>query len=229
VTREALTTALERRLQGQIALPTGTHPLALASGVLRAGPIRLSEGVGETTLQAAVDLKDFTLAARALLAVRESPKGWTAPPPAAEIALRGPWSALRREIDVSALSNGLTAVAIQREQERIEVMEQDQRERGFFNRRLRAAEEQRRAEEEERRRIEAAVRAEEEARRRAEEDERRRLEEERRRAEIERRAQEALRRAEAARQMSIPQHVDDAIRTVPTEGLVLPSPPPPAP
>jgi hypothetical protein len=197
VTREALAAALARRLQGRLPLPQGQTTLALASGVLRAGPLRVPTVGGETTLQAALDLKDFTLNARAALSLYNAPKDWQGPPPAADVALRGPWAAPMREIDVSVLANGLTAIAIQREQERIEALEQDQRERSYFNRRLRAAEEQRRAEEEEKRRLEAQRRAEEEARKRAEEEERRRLEEERRRAEAERRAaEEARRRAE---------------------------------
>ncbi len=217
VTREALTAALEKRLQGRLPLPAGPHPLALAAGVLRVGPIRSAAG-GEATVEASVDFRTATVAARALLSARDTPKGWTGPPAAAEVVLRGPWSAPVRTIDVGPLANGLTAIAIQREQERIEILEQDQRERSFFNRRLRAAEEQRRAEEEEKRRQEAARKAEEEARLRAQEEERRRQEEERRRVsahagggsqrrsraqeeerrrvEAERRAQEAARKAE---------------------------------
>jgi hypothetical protein len=50
-------------------------------------------------------------------------------------------------VDATALANGLTAVALQRESERIEQLEQDARERSFFNRRQRASDEERRAEE----------------------------------------------------------------------------------
>lgn len=200
VTREALTANLERRLSGTIALPAGQTPLALAAGVLRAGPFRVPDGGGEITAQVAVDVKDFTLTARAGYVSRLLPKGWSGPAPSAEVMLRGPWGNPVREIDVSNLANGLTAIAIQREQERIEMLEQDQRERGFFNRRLRAAEEQRRAEEEERRRIEA---------------ERRALEEQKRREELARR--------EAARQQLIQQRLEEAIRTAPVEP---PAPPP---
>jgi hypothetical protein len=210
VTRESLTANLARRLPGRTPLPAAQAPLALATGVLRAGPLRIPTAAGETTLQAAVDLRDFTLNARAAFVSRETPRGWAGPTPAVEVVLRGPIGAPTREIDVSTLSNGLTAIAIQREQERIETLEQDQRERSFFNRRLRAAEEQRRAEEEERRRVEAERRAAEEARRRAEEEERRRIEaearrrieEERQRAadeERQRRAEELRRRAEEER------------------------------
>jgi uncharacterized protein involved in outer membrane biogenesis len=197
VTRDALTAALERRMQGRLPLPAGPHPLSLAAGVLRVGPIRAAAG-GEASVEAAVDFRSATVTARALLSARDMPKGWTGPAAAAEIVLRGPWASPVRTIDVGPLANGLTAIAIQREQERIEILEQDQRERSFFNRRLRAAEEQRRAEEEERKRQEAARKAAEEARLRAEEEERRRVEEERRRQEEERRRAEAERRAQEA-------------------------------
>ncbi len=239
VTREALTAALERRLQGRLPLPAGPHPLALAAGVVRVGPIRASAG-GEASVEAAVDLRNATVTARAQLSARETPKSWSGPPPAAEIVLRGPWAAPLRTIDVGPLANGLTAIAIQREQERIEILEQDQRERGFFNRRLRASEEQRRAEEEERKRQEALRKAEEEARLRAEEEERRRVEEERRRqederrraeaerrrVEEERRAQEAQRRIEEelARRQALQQKIEEIIRAAPVEGAAAPQP-----
>ncbi len=184
---------MERRLQGRLPLPGGPHPLAIAAGVVRAGPIRAPAG-GEATLEAAIDVRQAMLTARAQLSARETPQGWSGPPPAAEIVLRGPWTSPARTIDVGPLANGLTGIAIQREQERIEILEQDQRERSFFNRRLRAAEEQRRAEEEERKRQEAVRKAEEEARLRAEEEERRRQEDERRRAEAERQSREVQRR-----------------------------------
>ncbi len=90
VTREALTAALEKRLQGRLPLPLGPHPLALAAGVLRVGPIRSAAG-GEATVEASVDFRTATVAARALLSARDTPKGWTGPPAAAEVVLRGPW------------------------------------------------------------------------------------------------------------------------------------------
>ncbi len=91
VTREALTSALERRLQGRLPLPAGPHALSLAAGVLRVGPIRSPAG-GEASVEAAVDFRNAALTARALLSARDTPKGWTGPPAAAEIAFRGPWA-----------------------------------------------------------------------------------------------------------------------------------------
>ncbi len=218
VTREALTAAVERRLQGRLPLPAGPHPLAVAAGVVRAGPIRAPAG-GEATLEAAIDVRQGTLTARAQLSARETPQGWSGPPPAAEIVLRGPWTSPTRTVDVGPLANGLTGIAIQREQERIEILEQDQRERSFFNRRLRAAEEQRRAEEEERRRQEAARKAEEEARLRAEEEERRRVEAERQAREIKRRLEE-----DAARRQALQQRIEEILRAPLPEGQGAPQP-----
>jgi len=159
LTREGLTASLRQKLSGTIALPATEFPMSVAAGVWRAGPIRIATPREEITGALAVDLRDMTMQGRTSVVARMQPPGWSGPPAMAEITLRGPVAAPVRAIDISSLANGLTAIAIQRETERIEALEQDQRERSFHNRRLRAAEEQRKAEEEERRRQEAAARA----------------------------------------------------------------------
>jgi hypothetical protein len=135
---------------------------------LWAGPLRVAGAAEVVTTSVALDLKDMSVFARTGLVAREAPKGWNGPLPGADLVLRGPVRNPVREIDVTSLANGLTAIAITRETERIEAIEQDQRERSFFNRQLRASEEQRRSEEEARRKLEAAKRAAEEQRRREE-------------------------------------------------------------
>jgi AsmA family/AsmA-like C-terminal region len=204
VTRQALTDDLQRRLQGSMVLPSGQTPLAIGAGVLRAGPLRFAGKAEEITTGLALDFKDMTLSARTALMAREQPKHWSGPPPSAEVLLRGPMRNPVREIDVSGLANGLTAIAIQRETERIEVLEQDQRERGFFNRQLRASEEQRRAEDEEKRKQEAARRA---------------LEEQKRREEAQRR--------EAQRQQGTQPKPEEFPATAPTGGIGGSPPAPP--
>jgi uncharacterized protein involved in outer membrane biogenesis len=167
VSRESLTAALQQRLTGMLRLPSGATPLSIGAGIVRAGPLEVASPAEVVTTSLALDLKDMSVLARTGFVAREAPKGWTGPLPSAEIILRGPAQKPVREIDVSSLANGLTAIAIARETERIEALEQDQRERSFFNRRLRASDEQRRAEEE-RRRLEAARKLAEEQRRRDE-------------------------------------------------------------
>jgi hypothetical protein len=168
VSRDALATTLQQRLNGSLSLPAGQTPLTIGAGVLRAGPFRIASAAEVVTTSLALDFKDMSVLARTGLVAREAPKGWNGPLPSADLVLRGPMRNPVREIDVASLANGLTAIAIARETERIEAIEQDQRERGFFNRRLRDSEEQRRAEEEARRRLEIARRLVEEQRRREE-------------------------------------------------------------
>jgi hypothetical protein len=168
VSRETLAVTLQQRLNGSLALPAGQTPLTIGAGVLRAGPLQVTTADEVVTTSVALDLKDMSVLARTGLLARGAPKGWSGPLPSADLVLRGPMRNPVREIDVASLANGLTAIAIARETERIEAIEQDQRERGFFNRRLRAAEEQRRAEDEAQRRQEAAKRLAEEQRRREE-------------------------------------------------------------
>jgi AsmA family/AsmA-like C-terminal region len=168
VSREALAATLQQRLSGSLALPAGQSPLTIGAGVLRAGPLRAASVDEVVTTSVALDLKDMSVLARTGLVAREAPKGWTGPPPSADLLLRGPVRNPVREIDVASLANGLTAIAIARETERIEAIEQDQRERSFFNRQLRASEEQRRAEEDARRKLEAARRLAEDQRRKDE-------------------------------------------------------------
>jgi AsmA family/AsmA-like C-terminal region len=168
VSRETLAVTLRQRLNGPLALPAGPMPLTIGAGVLRAGPLRVASADEVATTSLALDLKDMSVLARTGLVAREAPKGWSGPLPSADLVLRGPLRNPVREIDVASLANGLTAIAIARETERIEAIEQDQRERGFFNRQLRASEEQRRAEEDARRKLEAARRLAEDQRRKDE-------------------------------------------------------------
>jgi AsmA family/AsmA-like C-terminal region len=168
VSRDTLAANLQQRLNGLLALPASQTPLTIGAGVMRAGPLQVASAAEVVTTSIALDLKDMSVLARTGLMARQAPKGWNGPLPSADLLLRGPVRSPVREIDVASLANGLTAIAIARETERIEIIEQDQRERGFFNRRLRAAEDQRRAEEEARRRQEAANRVAEEQRRREE-------------------------------------------------------------
>jgi hypothetical protein len=206
VTREALTSALERTMTGSLQLPAGQSAISLGSGVLRAGPFRVSDPAEDIVTSLAIDLKDLTMNGRAALTARQAPKGWSGPLPGADILLKGPIGNLSREVDVSSLANGLTSIAIAREMERIEALEQDQRERSYFNRRLKASEEQRRAEEELRKKQEIA-----------------RLEALRLEAmRIEAARQQNL-RLEALRQQTLRQRIEDAIRPAPADVEAAPA------
>jgi hypothetical protein len=133
--------------RSRLPLPAAPVTLAISGGVLRAGPVDLSLGNENLRGALSLDLRDLTLAAEWDHTLGVTPKGWSGPLPRVRIAWRGPLSSPVTSVDATALANGLTAVALQRESERIEQLEQDARERSFFNRRQRASDEERRAEE----------------------------------------------------------------------------------
>ncbi len=201
LSREGLASTLRQKLNGTLPLPAVEIPMSIATGVWRAGPMRLETPREEFSGSVAVDLRDMTMQGRTSVVARVHPPGWSGPPAMAELTLRGPVAAPMRDLDVSSLANGLTAIAIQRETERIEALEQDQRERSFHNRRLRAAEEQRKADEEERRRREAAARA----------------------------AEEQRRRDEQAQRLDLQQRIEEIIRATPDRASTGGPPPPGAP
>lgn len=193
------------RLQGRLAealdrdgwaLGDVTLPFTLAGGLIRLQPFSFERNGLRAEASGVVDLRALTADLRlGLRPLGALPKGWPADAPQIGIAWRGPLSSLRRESDVSALSNTVAARALAREIERVEAFEADARERAMHARRLRAEREMRENE----RKLNEFLRAQEEARLAEErrQEELRRVEEQRRLAE-ERRAEEA-RRAEQVR------------------------------
>jgi hypothetical protein len=170
LSRTMLTERLRSEVRETLALPPGETRLTLAGGVLRAGPMPLTDGVHAITAGAAFDFRNLTAAGRMTYAARSAPKGWTGPPPQAVLNWRGVPGKPVLEVEADEFANGLTALAIHRETERIEGLEQDQRERSFFNRRLKASEDEKRIAAEARRLEEMArLQAERQQRLRAEE------------------------------------------------------------
>jgi hypothetical protein len=154
-------------------------PVTLAGGVLRLSPIIVAAPGAAWQGSVAVDLKSLTLDASGLMLSHTSPAGWTGSPPQAAVTWRGPLLAPHRDIEPSSLANGLAAVQLTRELERVEAFEADARERAAQNRRLKAERDQRAAEAraaeeakrvEETRRIDDARRLEDEIRQRVEAD-----------------------------------------------------------
>jgi flagellar biosynthesis GTPase FlhF len=174
--------------------------------VLRLNPLSVAADEGAWQGGASLDLKTLNLEARGTLTARSAPKGWTGAPPFVVLGWRGPVAKPAREIEIGPLVNGLAAVVLQRELEKIEAFEADISERARLNQRRdmeRARERARReAEEAARRAEEAAARqaAEEAARKRA--------------------AEEAARREEAARQVRLRQQQQEE------RARALPNPPP---
>jgi hypothetical protein len=157
--RADVETRLRAALTGTTPAPPAEVRLTLGGGVVRIAPLALADGKANVMAAASFDLKQMTFAGRMTYQPLQAPKDWIgAVPPQASFLWRGPLNALTLDVDASELTNGLASLAIRRETERIDALEQDQRERSFFNRRLRASEDERRAEEERLRR-EALARA----------------------------------------------------------------------
>jgi hypothetical protein len=166
VTGEQLSRTLLGEMTGSVLVPPVQLPLNLAGGVLRAGPLSVLNKDEDIRGSVALDLRSLAVMGEMDHIARQAPKGWSGPNPRARLTWKGPLGQVLPSIDTTALANGLTAITIQRETERIDTLEQDQRERSQFNRRLRASEEERRAQEaarraalEEQRRQEAAKQA----------------------------------------------------------------------
>ncbi len=132
--------------------------------MIRLAPVTDETDEARLTLTGSHDLRANRFELRANLALKASPNGWGAGAPQAATLWRGAPRALERSYDAAALTNAISQRALQREIERVEMLEADIRERAMFNRRLRAERERRAAEERA-----AAEAAQAEARRLAEE------------------------------------------------------------
>ncbi len=186
---------------GQVAVP-----FTLAGGLIRIQPFAFERNGLKAEVSGVVDLRALTGDLRlGLKPLGPLPKGWPGDAPQIGIAWRGPLTELRRESDVSALSNTVAARALAREIERVEAFEADARERAMHSRRLRAEREMRENE----RRLNEFLKAEEERRlaeqKRAEEARQRELE--RQQAE-EKRAEEARRAEQAKAEQEIRRRVE---------------------
>jgi flagellar biosynthesis GTPase FlhF len=158
---------------------------------LRLSPVAIDGGPAAWQGAITYDLKTLALDARGTLTAKAAPEGWTGALPSVGLAWRGPLANPAREIDAAPLANGLAAIVLQRELDKIEAIEAEQAER------------QRRAQQQalQRQRDRERQIAEEAARqaRLREEQERARAEAERVRAEAEKLQAEQRSRAETER------------------------------
>jgi hypothetical protein len=129
----------EGRLQSLIAEELATAPLTAAGpvtapatvvgGTLRAGPLNLDLGAARWAGTLGLDLRSLRLDARGTLSGATAPKGWTGGLPAIQLGYSGALARPERSVDAGALTNGLAALVLQRELEKIELFEADQAER----------------------------------------------------------------------------------------------------
>ncbi len=138
---DEMTQAVERELgRGALALGTLKAPLTVATGVLRADPVKV-DGPGATTeVTGSLDLRTLALSLRATAMAASLPPDWSGAAPQITATWKGPFASPTRAVDATALVNGLAARAIARDQARIEAFQDDIRERAFFARRLKAIE-----------------------------------------------------------------------------------------
>jgi hypothetical protein len=179
--------------RGPFRAPTVAASATMVGGTLRIGPIAADAGAAVWQGTAAVDLKTMAVDARGTLTARNRPTSWSAGQPYIQLAWRGSPRDLRREVDVGPLVNGLAAVVLQRELERVEAFEADANERLRSNQRLGMDRDRRAAAEAARRAAEAA---EEQARAKAQAE----VEEGRRQARL--REQAEAERARAQREQT---------------------------
>jgi flagellar biosynthesis GTPase FlhF len=104
-------------------------PVSLVGGSFRLSPVIIDSGAATWQGAIAYDLKTLTLDARGTLAAKAAPERWTGALPSVGLAFRGPLGAPVREIDAAPLANGLAAIVLQRELEKIEAFEAEQHER----------------------------------------------------------------------------------------------------
>ncbi len=205
------------------AVPAVTSAFSVTAGRVRFAPVSIQDGEEKLTLDGSVDLADLTIAADLTLAIDPGDDRVEGAEPTVFYSLTGPLADPTLSVDATALANYLSVRALEREQARVEAMQESlqetlrlRREARFYRWRAaeakRIAEERRAAEEAERLRAEQAaaeaarLREEQAAARRAEEEEARKAEETRHRQAVEagrKEAEEARRReaeAEAQRQ-----------------------------
>jgi hypothetical protein len=103
--------------------------VAIFGGGVRLFPLALTDRAGTWDGSASFDVKTLSLDARGILAAKASPKDWTGPPPSIGLSWRGTLANPVREVDAGTLANGLAAIVLQRELEKIEALEAEANER----------------------------------------------------------------------------------------------------
>ena len=152
----AINAALARAFDaGPQRLPAFEQPVTIAAGQGILAAPDLAVGAARIAMDARYDLAGDRVELRQTLSPKP-PGDWIGPPPSVALSLAGPSAAPLRTIEANDLIATLASHGIAREEARIAAIEADQRERAYFNRRLkfdRALEAERKAEEA---RIEAA-------------------------------------------------------------------------
>ncbi|OJY35969.1 MAG: hypothetical protein BGP06_19225 [Rhizobiales bacterium 65-9] len=130
-----LTPMVERELaRGALPLEAVSAPLTITGGAARLGPARAETLAAFLVGSSQIDLKSWTIDARIQM-TGKAPAGATVPD--IGLAYTGAILSPKRAIDIAALFSEVTQRAAAREAARVQILEQDARERAAFNRRLR--------------------------------------------------------------------------------------------
>ncbi|MBZ6075249.1 AsmA protein [Microvirga puerhi] len=112
-----------------MSAPNVATSAALVSGALRLSPFAFQTNAAAFQGAVSYDLKSLAFEARGSLTAKNSPPGWVGAPPAIGLTWRGSLAAPVREIDAGPFRNGLAAIVLKRELEKIEAFEKAQAER----------------------------------------------------------------------------------------------------
>ena len=140
--RDALNAALDR---GALALGDLTAPATVAAGTLRVVGFQTKTPGFTASSDGTFDVRNFEITEKTTVSTTQQPKDWKGDLPQVTVSWAGPIGTPIRSVDAAAFVNGLASRAIARDQERIEIIQQDIRERAFFARRLKQIEAEQRA------------------------------------------------------------------------------------
>jgi nucleoid-associated protein YgaU len=108
---------------------TVTTSAALVGGSLRLSPFVVEGGPASWQGAVTFDLNKLELDARGSLVSKTSPEGWSGAPPSIGLNWHGSLAAPVREVDAGPFRNGLAAIVLKRELEKIEAFERAAAER----------------------------------------------------------------------------------------------------
>lgn len=124
----------EELARANLAGSAPAAPATMVGGALRIAPLSIAPGPGSWQGTLGVDLKTLAVEARGTLtSTLPPPRGWLGGPPYILLGWRGPLAALRRDVDVAPLTNGLASIVLQRELDKVEAFEADASERARLN------------------------------------------------------------------------------------------------
>jgi uncharacterized protein involved in outer membrane biogenesis len=119
----------EELSRGDLVAGATNVSASIVGGSVRLSPVNLNASGGSWQGAVILDLRSLTFESRGTLVGRAAPKHWSGAPPSIALSWNGTLSDPRRELEIAPLANGLAAIVLQRELERIEAFEADANER----------------------------------------------------------------------------------------------------